>query len=181
VSLGVSFYTFHFAQEAQKAAQRAYLGIHMKDAKIKPAEGEPHKLVVNTNVVLTNVGNTPATITNITQDIFAIEGDNKWDVFGGSMQLGPRDDRVGPKSESPPFSFETTFAEKDLTNRGVGYRAKVSWKDAFGKADDTDICLFLSDVDLPINEARTLSGEACPVGLTRSVDYKAGEKRQLKY
>lgn len=174
VSLGVSFYVFRDSQKSMQAAQRAYFGFHLESAEVMP---EPVRAVngnkqfrVRATVSAKNIGNTPAYIQSVNKQLYAIDGDDVWGHIGGSSEVSPNYDALGPKGEPLFIEFNSAFSTHEFTgDRSVVYRVEIHWKDAFAETQPATVfCVILHGVTPPVPGKRALSPEPCIKGFTLS-------------
>jgi hypothetical protein len=182
VSLGVSFYVFRDSQLSMRVAQRAYLGFSFVSGEVAPApalqETDPATYSVRAVVSVRNIGNTPAYIEKIKQDLYLIEGDNMSRQIGGSSSTSPNYDALGPNTDPLSLKHDALFKAQDFAgDRTVVYRVEVTWHDAFGDVQPpTVFCAILTNEYAPIgptlNRAVPLDAGTCTKGLTMRLSTK---------
>ena len=175
ISVGVSLYVFRDSQRSMRVAQRAYLGFHFESAEVAPETvgnmSGAQRFRVKAKVSVRDIGNTPAYIDLVKQELYAIEGDDMWDHIGGSNQVSPNFDALSPRGDPLSVEFNSAFTDQDFRgDRSVVYRAEIQWHDAFGEVQTpTVFCAILRDFASPIREKRPLTAETCIRGMTVSI------------
>lgn len=182
VSLGVSFYVFHDSQRSMRVAQRAYLGFSFVSADVSPApalnETDPAKYGVRAVVSVRNIGNTPAYVEEIKQDLYLIEGDNMSPHIAGSSSTSPNYDALGPNTDPVSLKHDALFKTQDFAgDRSIVYRVEVRWHDAFDEVQPPAVfCAILTNEYAPIgptlNRQVPLVAGTCTKGLSVRISEK---------
>ena len=173
VSLGVSFYVFHDSRRSMQVAQRAYLAFHFKAAEAQPvpatSANDPRKFMVSANVSVRDIGNTPAYVDEVRQELYVINADDMAHHIGGSQKTSPNFDTLVPRGDALLLAYDSTFAEQNLLgDRSIVYRIEVHWHDAFGENQSTPFCAILRGEEewTAIRGSFKLSPEPCIKGMT---------------